>query len=70
MLHRRQVDRLIGAITREGITLVPLSLYFNERGLAKVDLGIAKGKKKHDKRAAAKEKDWKRDKARILRDKG
>jgi SsrA-binding protein len=70
LLHRRQVDRLIGAITREGITLVPLSLYFNERGLAKVDLGIAKGKKKHDKRAAAKEKDWKRDKARILRDKG
>ena len=70
LLHRRQVDRLIGAITREGITLVPLSLYFNERGIAKVNLGIARGKKKHDKRAASREKDWKRDKARLLRDKG
>ena len=70
LVHRRQLDRLIGAMTRDGMTLVPRRLYFNERGLAKVDLGIAKGKKKHDKRAAAKEKDWKRDKARILRDKG
>ena len=70
LLHRRQIDKLVGAITRDGMTLVPLSLYFNERGIAKVDLGIARGKKKHDKRAAAKEKDWKRDQGRLLRDKG
>lgn len=70
LLHRRQIDKLVGAVTREGMTLVPLSLYFNERGLAKIDLGIARGKKKYDKRASAKERDWKREKARIIRDKG
>ena len=70
LLHRRQIDKLMGAVARDGMTLVPLSLYFNERGIAKVDLGIARGKKKHDKRAAAKEKDWKRDQGRLLRDKG
>jgi SsrA-binding protein len=69
-LHQRQINKLIGAVTREGMTLVPLSLYFNERGIAKVDLGIARGKKKYDKRASAKERDWKREKARTIREKG
>lgn len=67
LLHKKQLAQLIGAITREGYTLVPLSLYFNERGRAKVELGLAKGKKKHDKRAAEKDRDWKRQKARLLR---
>jgi SsrA-binding protein len=68
LLHKRQMTQLIGAITREGYTLVPLSIYFNEKGRAKVELGLAKGKKKHDKRAAEKERDWQRQKARLLRD--
>ncbi len=70
LLHQRQINKLIGAVTREGMTLVPLSLYFNERGIAKVDLGIARGKKKYDKCASAKERDWKREKARTIREKG
>ncbi|MCS6891014.1 MAG: SsrA-binding protein SmpB [Rhodovarius sp.] len=70
LLHRRQLERLIGATTREGATLVPLDIHFNERGLAKVQLGIAQGKKQHDKRAAIAARDWQRDKARILRNKG
>lgn len=70
LVHRREASRLIGAITREGMTLVPLFLYFNNRGIAKVQLGLAKGRKAHDKRAAIKEREWNRDKARLLRDKG
>ncbi len=70
LLHKRQVDRLSGLVQREGATLVPLSVYFNERGIAKVQLGLARGKKKADKRAAEKEREWQRDKARILRAKG
>ena len=70
LLHKRQIARLIGAATREGYTLVPLALYFNERGRAKVKLGLARGKKKRDKRAAEKARDWKREKARLLRAKG
>jgi SsrA-binding protein len=58
----------MGAIKRDGITLVPLSIYFNARGRAKLDLGLAKGKRKADKREAEKQRDWQRDKARILRD--
>jgi SsrA-binding protein len=70
LLHRKQVRELTGSITREGITLVPLQIHFNERGRAKVLLGIAEGKKKHDKRAAIAERDWQRDKARLMRDRG
>lgn len=67
LLHRRQINRLIGAIQREGYTVVPLSVYFNARGLAKVELGLAKGKKEHDKRATAAKRDWQRQKQRLLR---
>ena len=68
LLHRKQVNRLLGAIRREGITIVPLSIYFNERGRAKVELGLARGKRKADKRQADKQRDWQRSRARILRD--
>ena len=70
LLRRRQLDKLLNAIRRKGKTLVPLSLYFNERGIVKVELGLAVGKKKQDKRSTEKERDWGRDKARIMRDKG
>ena len=68
LLHRKQMNRLLGAIRREGITVVPLSIYFNERGRAKVELGLARGKRKADKRQAEKQRDWQRSRARILRD--
>ncbi len=68
LLHRREINRLLGAIKREGITLVPLSIYFNERGRAKLELGLAKGKRKADKRETEKARDWQRDKARIMRE--
>lgn len=64
----REMRKLLGAITREGMTLVPLSIFFNARGIAKVSLGIAKGKKLHDKRASEKERDWNRDKSRLMRE--
>jgi SsrA-binding protein len=67
LLKRREMDRLLGSIKRQGITLVPLSIYFNARGLAKLEIGIAKGKRKEDKRAAEKDRDWQLDRARILR---
>jgi SsrA-binding protein len=67
LLHKKELNRLAGAVTREGMTLVPLGLYFNERGIAKVAIGLAKGKRKSDKRAAEKERDWQRQKGRILR---
>ena len=67
LVHRKEMRKLLGAITREGMTLVPLSIFFNDRGLAKVQLGLAKGRKLHDKRAAEKERDWQREKARVLR---
>jgi SsrA-binding protein len=70
LLHRKQVRQLIGAVTREGATLVPLQIHFNDRGRAKVLLGLAEGRKKADKRAAIKERDWQREKARLLRAKG
>ena len=65
LLQRREINRSLGAIQREGMTLVPLSIYFNERGIAKVQLGLAKGKRKTDKRDTEKERDWQRDKARL-----
>ncbi len=67
LLNRKEINKLLGSVKREGITLIPLSIYFNDRGKAKVELGIAKGKKKADKREADKQRDWQRDKARILR---
>lgn len=67
LLHRRQINKLIGAIQREGYTVVPLSVYFNARGMAKVELGLAKGKKEHDKRETAAKRDWARQKQRLLR---
>ena len=70
LLHKRERDRVLGSIKRDGMTAVPLSIYFNDRGLAKVELGLAKGKRKYDKRQAAKERDWKRNQARLLRDRG
>jgi len=70
LVHRREMRRLIGAITREGITLVPLDIHFTPRGIAKVTLGLAKGKRKSDKREAIKERDWQRDRARLLRQRG
>ena len=70
LLHRKQLDRLIGAVQREGRTLIPTRLYWNDKGLAKLELALAKGKKLHDKRETSAERDWQRDKARLLRDKG
>ena len=64
LLKKREIRRLIGAVTRKGMTMVPLSLYFNERGRVKLSLGLAKGKNKADKREAEKEKDWVRSAAR------
>lgn len=70
LLKKREIARLFGAVRREGMTLIPLSLYFTPRGWAKVELGLAKGKKAHDKRQAIKERDWQREKQRLMRLKG
>jgi SsrA-binding protein len=70
LLHRKEMNKLLGAIRREGVTIVPLSIYFNERGRAKVELGLAHGKRKADRRQAEKDRDWQRDKARIMRARG
>ncbi|HWM32339.1 MAG TPA: SsrA-binding protein SmpB [Methyloceanibacter sp.] len=70
LLHRKEMGRLAGAIQRQGMTVVPLRLYFNPRGIAKVELGLAKGKKLHDKRETEKKRDWQRQKGRIMREKG
>ena len=67
LLHRREIDRLARATDRKGMTLVPLAVYFNDSGIAKVELGLARGKKAHDKRASERDRDWQRDKARLLR---
>src|SRR5579883_1793254 len=70
LLHRKQVQALLGAVTRQGATLVPLQIHFNDRGRAKVLLGLAEGRKKQDQRAAIAARDWQRDKARLMREKG
>ncbi|MSP49048.1 MAG: SsrA-binding protein SmpB [Alphaproteobacteria bacterium] len=70
LVRRRELDKLLGAVRRDGVTLVPLSIYFNERGIAKVELGLAKGKKKGDKRETEKKRDWEREKGRLMREKG
>ncbi len=69
LLHGREIQKFVGAVERKGMTLVPLSIYFNATGRAKVELGLAKGKQNHDKRATIKDRDWARDKARIMREK-
>jgi SsrA-binding protein len=70
LVHKRQADRLAAAIQREGMTLIPLKLYFNAKGIAKLELGLAKGKKLHDKREADKKRDWGREKGRLMRARG
>jgi SsrA-binding protein len=70
LLHRKQINKLMGAVDREGMTLIPLKLYFNERGRAKLLLAVAKGKKLHDKRETTKKRDWSREKGRLLRARG
>ena len=67
LLHRKQIGKLIGAVQREGRTIIPLKLYWNEKGLAKLEIGLAKGKKLHDKRETSAERDWQRDKARLMK---
>ncbi|WP_321392334.1 SsrA-binding protein SmpB [Emcibacter sp.] len=68
LLHRRQINKVFAAIQRQGMTLVPLSIYFDDHNRAKIKLGLAKGKKAHDKRQATKERDWNREKARMLKE--
>ncbi len=70
LLHKREINRLIGAVNREGMTIVPLKIYFNDRGRAKVELAVARGKKLHDKRESEKKRSWQREKARLMREKG
>ncbi|MFM2045294.1 MAG: hypothetical protein RLY86_3870 [Pseudomonadota bacterium] len=70
LVHKRELRKILASITREGMTLIPMSIYFNDRGKAKVELGIAKGKNKGDKRETSKERDWQRDKARLMRARG
>ncbi len=70
LMHRREINRLAGAVQREGMTLIPLQIYFNDRGRAKVSLGLAKGKNVHDKRETEKQRDWQRQKQRLMKDHG
>ena len=70
LVRSKELKRLAGAVEREGRTLAPLKLYFNARGVAKLEIALAKGKKAHDKRAATKDREWKRQQSRLLRDKG
>ena|ERR1700722_17684644 len=67
LLHKKEMNKLMGQVNRDGVTLVPLGIYFNKRGIAKVELGLAKGKHKSDKRETIKQRDWARDKARLMR---
>ena len=70
LLHAREIARLSQAVERKGYTLAPLRLYFNDRGIAKIEIGLALGRKAHDKREVVKERDWSRQKQRLLRDRG
>jgi SsrA-binding protein len=70
LLHKRQIAKLAGAVEREGMTIVPLKLYFNDKGRAKVELAVARGKKLHDKRETEKKRSWERERARLMRVKG
>ncbi len=68
LLHKREVNKLLGAVTRDGYTIMPTKLYFNGRGIAKLEIALAKGKKLHDKRETEKKRDWGRQKHRIMKD--
>ena len=70
LLNNREIGKMHNAVSRDGMTLVPLTVYFNSTGRAKVELALAKGRKAHDKREASKERDWKREQGRIMRDRG
>lgn len=70
LLHRRQIEKLAGGVEREGMTIIPLKLYFNDKGRAKLELALARGKKLHDKRETEKKRSWEREKGRLLRMKG
>lgn len=70
LLKKREHDRLMGAVNREGYTIIPVRLFFDTKGLAKLEIALAKGKKQHDKRETEKKRDWNRDKQRIMRDRG
>jgi SsrA-binding protein len=70
LLHKKEIARLSQAVQREGMTIVPLKIYFNDKGRAKVEIALARGKKQHDKRQTEKARDWNREKARLMRDKG
>jgi SsrA-binding protein len=70
LLHKREIAKLAQGVERQGMTVVPLKIYFNAKGRAKIELALARGKKLHDKREADKQRDWSREKARLLREKG
>ena len=70
LLHKRQINKLIGAVEREGMTVVPLKLYFNEKGRAKIEIALAKGKKLHDKRETEKKRSWDRERGRLMKQRG
>ncbi len=70
LLHKREIGRLVGAVEREGMTIVPLKIFFNDRGRAKVEVAVARGKKLHDKRDTEKKRSWDREKSRLMREKG
>jgi SsrA-binding protein len=70
LLKQREIEKLIGAVRREGATLVPLRLYFNQRGIAKLALGVARGKRKYEKRETEKKREWERERGRLMREKG
>jgi SsrA-binding protein len=70
LLHRKEIDKLIGAVQREGRTIIPTKLYWNDKGMAKLELSLAKGKKLHDKRETEAARDWQRDKARLMKNHG
>jgi len=70
LLHSREIERLSQAVERKGYTLAPLKLFFNARGIAKLEIGLARGRKHHDKRAVEKERDWSRQKQRLIRERG
>ena len=70
LLHKKEMAKLIGGVQREGLTIIPSRLYFNDRGLAKLQIALARGRKAHDKRQVVKQRDWNREKARLMREKG
>lgn len=70
LLHAKEIAKLANGVTREGLTIIPLKIFFNPRGRAKVDIALAKGKKLHDKRETIKSRDWNREKSRLLKDRG